>query len=161
MKLVNSATSIFIASSRCSVTPIDEASIAQAAKPRAAKSRSARCSVTGSGVVRPVEITRASGATRLGGSPTPSVPTTPQRRPARLSACASHQAVEVLPLVPVVATTSSRRLGCSCQAAASGAVLAFSAGSAAMRASAPKSKASMPSASTRQAAAPAASAAGT
>jgi hypothetical protein len=62
-------------------------------------------SVTGSGVVRPVD------STSRGGSPIPSVPITPQRRPSRLSACAVHQAVEVLPLVPVVATSSNVSLG--------------------------------------------------
>jgi hypothetical protein len=36
---------------------------------------------------------------------------TPQRRPSRVSACAVHQAVLVLPLVPVLATTSSTALG--------------------------------------------------
>ena len=36
---------------------------------------------------------------------------TPQRRPRWRSACAVHQAVEVLPLVPVVATTASASLG--------------------------------------------------
>ena len=41
------------------------------------------------------------------GSPMPSVPTSAQRRPRPVSACAVHQAVEVLPLVPVVAMTLS------------------------------------------------------
>ena len=42
--------------------PIDDASSAHAAKPRSAKSCSAFCSVTGSGVVRPVERIAASAA---------------------------------------------------------------------------------------------------
>jgi hypothetical protein len=41
------------------------------------------------------------------------VPITPQRRRSRVSAWAVHQAVLVLPLVPVVATTSSTALGCA------------------------------------------------
>ncbi|EWS55425.1 hypothetical protein X551_01779 [Methylibium sp. T29] len=86
--------------------PIDEASIAQASKPASAMRRSPPCSVTGSGVVRPVKSMCVSRP-GSGGSPMPSVPTTPQRRPSRLSACAVHHAVEVLPLVPVVATTRS------------------------------------------------------
>ena len=49
-------------------------------------------SVTGSGVVRPVKAMRAAC-------------------PGRLSAWAVHQAVEVLPLVPVLATTRSCRDG--------------------------------------------------
>ena len=51
------------------------------------------------------------GASAEGGWPTPSVPMTPQRRPSRVSACAVHHAVLVLPLVPVLATTLKRRLG--------------------------------------------------
>ena len=46
-----------------------------------------------------------------GASPMPSVPMTPQRRPSEVSACATHHAVEVLPFVPVTATTSSSALG--------------------------------------------------
>ena len=133
--------------------PIDEASIAQAAKPPSAKRRSAACSITGSGVVSPVNSICADWPER-GGSPIPSVPTTAQRRPSSDSACAIHQAVEVLPLVPVVATTSSARLGCSKKASAIGPVAAFRPGSEAMRASL-KAKASRPSRSTRQVVAPA------
>src|ERR1700710_2326049 len=46
-----------------------------------------------------------------GGSPTPSVPITPQRRPSDVSACAIHHDVDVLPFVPVIATTLSFWLG--------------------------------------------------
>ena len=55
---------------RCSTMPIDEASIAQAAKPASAKRRSAACSVTGSGVVRPVHRSAPTRAPADGGSPT-------------------------------------------------------------------------------------------
>ena len=148
MKLVNSATRTRKPSSRCSVMPMDEASIAQACTPPVWKSRSARCSVTGSGVVRPVKWIWPLG------SPMPSVPMTPQRRPSVARACAVHQAVEVLPLVPVVATTSICALGWSKKASAMGPVAALSCGSEAMRALS-KAKASTPSCSTRQVAAPA------
>ena len=160
MKLVNSATAMRAAARRCSTRPIDEASRAQAAKPARSKSRRLRCRVSGSGVVRPVASTRALGFAAEGGSPTPRVPITPQRRPAALSAWAVHQAVEVLPLVPVVATNRRRSEGRPYQTSPSAPVAAFRPGSAAMRASS-KPKASAPSASTRQAPAPAASAAPT
>ena len=78
--------------------------MAQALKPWSTKLRNAACKVTGSGVVNPLDFT-------CPGSPTPSVPTTPQRRPSRLSACAIHHAQEVLPLVPVMATVSKLSLG--------------------------------------------------
>ena len=56
---------------------------------------------------------------KLGGSPTPKVPTTAHRmadlscRPNALRACANHQVLEVLPLVPVTAKTFKAWLGCS------------------------------------------------
>ena len=49
--------------------------------------------------------------TARGGWPMPRVPTTAQGRPAADSSWAIHQALEVLPLVPVKATTSSTALG--------------------------------------------------
>jgi hypothetical protein len=124
--------------------------MAQASKPWSRIWRNAACRRTGSGVVSPVYSSRS-------GSPTPSVPTTPQRRPTRVSACAIHQALLVLPLVPVTATTSIKAVGAPWKAAAMAPVLAFRSGSEATRASV-KPKASTPSASTRQVAAPAASA---
>ena len=142
--------------------PIDEASIAQAANLRSAKSRSAFCSVIGSGVVRPVDTSSGgSPPADLGGSPIPRVPITPQRRPRAASACAIHHAVEVLPLVPVTATTSSSALGVPRKRLAMSPAAAFRPRSAPMRASPSKSNDSTPSASTRQALAPAASAAAT
>ena len=161
VKLVNKATATCVPAMRCSTMPIDEASIAQAWKPWSTKPLKPACSVTGSGVVRPVDWMVAPGAAAAdGGSPTPSVPTTPQRLPSSESACATHHAVEVLPLVPVTATTSSRLLGCSYQALASGPVAALRPASAPTFAPS-KWKASAPLASTRHAAAPAARAAGT
>ena len=136
--------------------PIDEASIAQAAKPASANNRSAACSITGSGVVSPVNSICAARS-GSGGAPIPSVPTTAQRRPSSVSACAVHHDVDVLPLVPVVAMISSERLGCSKNASAIAPVAAFRPGNEAMRASS-KAKTSSPSRSTRQVVAPAASA---
>ncbi len=139
--------------------PIDEASIATASKPASTKRRSAACSSTGSGVVRPVDSMLPPRA-GSGGWPMPSVPTTPQSRPSSDSACAVHQALEVLPLVPVTATSSSAPLGRSKKALAMWPVAAFMRGSVAMRASS-KPKASTPSSSTRHVDAPASSAART
>ncbi len=68
------------------------------------KSRSRPCSHTASGVVLP------SGSS-LPGQPLPSVPTTPQRRPSRVSACAIQWLHEVLPFVPVTPTIHNRALG--------------------------------------------------
>ena len=84
--------------------PMDDASMAQAANPASTKPRNAACSVTGSGVVSPVDATAP-------GSPTPSVPTTAQRWPSRVSAWASHHVVDVLPFVPVLASMRRRWLG--------------------------------------------------
>ena len=70
------------------------------------------------------------------------------------SACASHQAVDVLPLVPVTATTASARSACresGGDVAGGGLQPAY----AATRGSPSKPKAATPSASTRQATAPA------
>jgi hypothetical protein len=79
------------------------------------------------------------------------------RRPSRFNACAVHQAVEVLPFVPVVATTESFSLGSSKKVAAICPVAAFIEVSVAMRASS-KPNASTSASSTRQVDAPAASA---
>ena len=82
--------------------------MAQADSPASTKRRNAVCKATASGVVRPA----GSRSCRLVPGPrTPSVPTTPQPRPRAPSACATHHVVEVLPLVPVTATTSNARLG--------------------------------------------------
>jgi hypothetical protein len=113
VKLVNSATSMRVPARRCSAMPMDEASIAQAAKPWSTKPRRPPCSSTGSGVVRPVEPTarrRAPGraSRRLADAQRADDAAAPAQR---VSACAVHQAVEVLPLVPVTATTSSARAG--------------------------------------------------
>jgi len=64
------------------------------------------CRVIGSGVVKPVGWKAESPA-----RPTPKVPMTPQPWPSRSRACAVHHEVEVLPLVPVTATTSRWALG--------------------------------------------------
>ena len=96
---------------RSSAMPMDEASIAQAPKPCFTMSAKLACSTTGSGVVRPVKRMWPSPRPGTGGVPTPSVPTSPQGRSSMPRACAVHQALEVLPLVPVTATTFSASLG--------------------------------------------------
>jgi hypothetical protein len=85
------------------------------------------------------------------------VPTKPARLPSRFSVCDVHHAVDVLPLVPVVAITFSAWLGSSKNAAAIWPVAAFMFFSVAMRASS-KPNGSTSFSSTRQVDAPAASA---
>ena len=82
--------------------------MAQWVTPAATKFLNCACNKTGSGVVMPVDI-------NAGGSPTPKVPTTAQRAVLlrAFKACANHQVVEVLPLVPVTAMTFKSWLGCS------------------------------------------------
>ena len=104
------------------------------------------CSSTGSGVVMPVLV-------KCGGKPTPRVPTMAQRG----RAWASHQAVLVLPLVPVTATMRSACAGWPSHCAARLPVMAFRPVKLAMRASA-NAKSALPSCSTKQAAAPCAKA---
>ena len=144
---------ICVPSSRASASPIDEASMAQAPRPCAKNWANARCNRTGSGVVMPVEAS-------AGGTPIPKVPTSahwscPERSSfdSAFSAPASHQAVLVLPLVPVTASTFSCCVGCANHSAAMGPVAALRPGSAAMW-SPSKAKASTPACSTRQAVAP-------
>ena len=139
--------------------PMDDASIAQATSPSFAKLRKVFCNKTGSGVVKPVTVKSA------GGRPAPSVPINPVGLATDVSewlgnadrACASHQLVEVLPLVPVTASTFTARDGFPKNSAAIGPVAIFKPAKLAMRASL-KSKLSAPSYSTRQALAPASSA---
>ena len=143
---------------------MEEASIAHAEKPCCTNECSAACKVTGSGVVRPVGDTWAFAPTDEptgGGSPTPKVPTTPQRSPKAVSACAIHQAVEVLPLVPVAATIFSSVLGSFSNKDANTPVFCFSAVNVATLLGSIKRNALAPSASTKQATAPPAQAAST
>ena len=86
--------------------PIEDASIAQALKPLVGEGaeRTLQPHRVGRGQAGEVDADRivqraASAAARR----LPRVPITPQRRPTALSACAVHDAVEVLPLVPVTA----------------------------------------------------------
>ena len=103
--------------------------MAQAVKPSATRSCSACCSRTASGVVSPLPCSAAPGA------PMPSVPTIAQRRPSACNACAVHHMVDVLPLVPVAATTFSRALGRPRNRWAIGPASSFRCGTAAMRGS--------------------------
>ena len=160
MKLVNRATRMRVPASRCS-GEADRRGLDGAGRHAVVDdvAQRARCSVTGSGVVSPVEATLPSASAwrgrlrRGGGSPTPSVPTTPQRRPRAPPVPAPvHQAVELLPLVPVTATTSSASPGRPEGGTRSRRWRPSGAGSVARRASS-KPNAATPSASTRQAAA--------
>ena len=97
--------------------------MAQACSPMSTKWRKVCCSRTGSGVVRPVATISAklsgapSSSPGRGARPMPKVPTSPHAMGATSfkfdSAWASHQALEVLPLVPVTASTANCRAGCS------------------------------------------------
>jgi excinuclease ABC subunit A len=98
---------------QCSSMPIEDASMAQACRPCVAKARKVLCSSTGSGVVRPVAMMLSGPAEAPGNGtrPTPKVPINPHGTGLVCfkfdSACANHQAVEVLPLVPVTASTAN------------------------------------------------------
>ena len=150
---------------RPSSMPMDEASSAQARRPSFTNCCKCACKDTASGVVMPVARSAAkgwadspsTGALACGGWPTPSVPSTAQgcaSAPGKaLSACASHQAVEVLPLVPVIAITESCCEGWSKNASAIAPASAFRPVYAATRVSV-RPKAGRPSASTRQAPTP-------
>ena len=96
--------------------------MAQERTPASTSSRKRRCSSTGSGVVMPVVCSAP-------GRPTPKVPTSAHGASAGScvfdSAQLIHQAVEVLPLVPVTASTCSAREGAPWYAAAIGPVSDF------------------------------------
>ena len=151
------AQSICRPSSRCSCKPMDDASMAQPRAPLRAKRCSAACRVTGSGVVRPV-LSRplASDGAPLPNRPQPRVPIKPAQAGVGSSAaraCANHQALEVLPLVPVTANTGMRVVPPSKNAATSAPSCSCKPFKLATGAPA-KSQACAPCASTRQAVAP-------
>ena len=104
MWLVSTAAAKWMASTRCSASPTDETSIAQARSPPSAMSRRSRCSSGASGVVR--SPGRSSSPTTV-----LTVPIIPQGRPDAASISRSRYAVVVLPLVPVIPTTSSSAEG--------------------------------------------------
>ena len=104
--------------------PIEDASIAQAFSALVGEAAEGRCSSTGSGVVRPGELDAAAA----GRCPACRSGRRASDRRRRDSACASHQAVEVLPLVPVTASTSQLLRGLAVDSAAIGPVAAFSCG---------------------------------
>ncbi|KAG1180911.1 hypothetical protein G6F35_016066 [Rhizopus arrhizus] len=93
--------------------PIDDASMATALAPASRMAASVRCTVRTSGVVRSPPSVRPSGSTA------PRVPMVPQGLSLRLSACAIHCTDEVLPLVPVTATTANAADGRPYQVSAS------------------------------------------
>ena len=90
--------------------------MAQACKPAWTNWRKLCCSSTASGVVRPLGCKAELSPSANGTCPMPRVPTSPQGMGGCLRrdrAWASHQALEVLPLVPVMATTASCAEGLS------------------------------------------------
>ena len=100
-----------VPSSLCSSIPIEDASIAQYPNPFSKYSRNFLCKSTGSGVVKPVDSTAF-------GTPIPKVPTIKHLvndlgliSLTACSACDNHQAVVVLPLVPVIACTFNALAG--------------------------------------------------
>ncbi|MNL37058.1 hypothetical protein D3C87_1591790 [compost metagenome] len=87
--------------------------MATACAPASRIAASVRCTVSTSGVVRSPPKVLPSGSTA------PKVPMVPQGLSLRLSACAIHCTDEVLPLVPVTATTASAADGRPYQVSAS------------------------------------------
>ena len=147
VRLVNSATSNWTASARCSASACEETSIEQARSPPSSIRLKVACRSIASGVVR---------STSSSTPPTTcfTVPSSPHRTPAASSISRIRNAVVVLPLVPVTPTTRSSRVGSPQKRAASGAIAA--------RASATTTcgTASSSSRSTTSAAAPASTAPG-
>ena len=117
VRLVNSATSKWIASARCSDIACEETSIAQARSPPSSIRRKVACSSIASGVVR---------STSSSTPPTTcfTVPSSPRRIPAASRISRTRKAVVVLPFVPVTPTTRSSAVGSPENRAASGAIAA-------------------------------------
>jgi hypothetical protein len=84
--------------------------MAQARTPASTQRRDWLCNTTGSGVVKPVGSHVQSPELEVG-VPKPKVPTMAQGCAKRHKSWASHHAVEVLPLVPVMATADKSRMG--------------------------------------------------
>ena len=104
VRLVNSATSKWIASARCSASACEETSIAQARSPPSSMRRKVACRSIASGVVR---------STSSSTPPTTcfTVPSSPVWIPAASRISRIRKAVVVLPLVPVTPTTRSSAVG--------------------------------------------------
>ena len=117
MRLVNRATSKWIASQRCSESACEETSITQAESPAS----SIRLKVASRSI--------ASGVVRTTSSSTPpttcfTVPSRPERRPSASRISRSRKAVVVLPLVPVIPAIVSEAVGSPKKRAAIGAIAA-------------------------------------
>ena len=93
VRLVNSATSKWIASARCSASACEETSIAQASSPPSSIRRKVACSSIASGVVR---------STSSSTPPTTcfTVPSSPQRNPGRLEDLPDQEGGGRLPVRP-------------------------------------------------------------
>ena len=117
MRLVNRATSKWIASQRCSESAWEETSITQAESPASSIRLKVASRSTASGVVR----TTSSSA-----PPTTcfTVPSRPQLRPSASMISRSRNAVVVLPLVPVIPAIASEAVGSPKKRAATGAIAA-------------------------------------
>ena len=117
VRLVNSATSKWIASARRSASACEETSIAQARSPASSIRRKVACRSIASGVVR---------STSSSTPPTTcfTVPSSPHEIPAASRISRTRNAVVVFPFVPVTPTTRSSAVGSPKNRAASGAIAA-------------------------------------
>ncbi len=104
VRLVNSATSKWIASARRNDNACEETSIAQARSPASSMRRKVACRSIASGVVR---------STPSSTPPTTcfTVPSRPQEMPAPSRISRTRNAVVVFPFVPVTPTTRSSAVG--------------------------------------------------
>ena len=92
-------------SSRRWSSPCDEASSASRVQPNLASSAAQRATSAASGVVRPGGVSGSTSAPRC--SWTPSVPMLAETWPSAAKIWRQKVATEVLPLVPVTATTTA------------------------------------------------------
>ena len=117
MRLVNAATSQWIASARCSDSACEETSITAATSLPSRIARNVGCRSIASGVVR---------TTGRSAPPTHdvTVPISPVWRPDASSSARVRYEVVVLPLVPVIPTIASSAVGSPARRAAAGAIAA-------------------------------------
>jgi hypothetical protein len=117
VRFVNSATSKWIASARCSDIACEDTSIAQARSPPSSIRRNVPCRSIASGVVR----------STLSSTPATTcftVPSSPVAIPAPSRISRIRKAVVVFPFVPVTPTTRSSEVGSPKNRAATGAIAA-------------------------------------
>ena len=104
MRFVNTRQAKWIPATRPSSSACEDTSIAQARSPASSIARKVACRSIASGVVRSTSSSRPP-TTRL------TVPSSPHGRPAASIRWRTRNAVVVLPLVPVMPTTSSSAVG--------------------------------------------------